>query len=84
MLWIEPGSIIYAGIFGGMVGGFLMAWTFRRSHRDTMKLIESYWKSDIKDLKMSIQVLKNNKLSPDSVSKPVSKHSYFNKNKGKF
>lgn len=51
MLWIEPCSLVYASMFGGLVGGILMSWAYRKTQRDMMKRYENLWNDDLYDLR---------------------------------
>jgi hypothetical protein len=70
----------YSACMGGLISALIMVYALRKNHRDTMNLLESYWKNDIRILKMEIQEL--TKLSPKTVDKPVSEHKKGMYNKG--
>lgn len=78
MLAMDAGLYLYAGVVGGLIGAFFVVFTLKKVHTDNMKLIESYWKNDIRILKMEIDSIK---LSPNSGDNVVrnGKKSFYNK-----
>jgi hypothetical protein len=70
MLWIEPYSMIYCAIFGGFIGGALASFAYRKTQRFNMRVMENYWRSDIRYLNSRIDIL-DRKISTISVVKSV-------------
>lgn len=67
MLWIEAMNF-YSAALGGGLCAIVVVLAFSRSHRDTLKLLEAYWNSDIREIKRRLNEFetKANKLSPNS------------------
>lgn len=77
MLWIEPCTMLYSGILGGLIGGFVTAITIKRSHNEYVKKVEHFWNEDIKMLHTKIIDLSTKKV--DKTVHKDKKHTPNNK-----
>lgn len=73
MLWIEPCSMIYAGVLGGFFGGCITSIMNRKTQREYVSRVEELWNADIKTLRSQII-----ELSTKKVDKVVHKHKKDN------
>jgi len=58
MLAMDAGMYIYSGFLGGLIGAVVIAFALRRNHLDNIKLMESYWRNDMRTLRLQIAKLK--------------------------
>ena len=77
MLWIEPCSMIYSGILGGMIGGFVSSIAAKRAHREYVTKVEELWNEDLHKLRTQIIDLSTKKV--DKTVHKEKKHSPNNK-----
>lgn len=54
MLWIEPCTIFYASLLGGMLGAVAMAYASRKNGKDFVARVEAMWNEDLKILQSRI------------------------------
>lgn len=74
MLWIEAVNL-YSAAVGGILSSIVVALALSRLHKDTLKLLQAYWNSDIREIKRRLNEFetKANKLSPNSGENSVQK-----------
>jgi hypothetical protein len=92
MIWIEPCTVFYASLLGGMIGALSMAYVSRINGKEYIARVEALWSEDLQLLQRRIEdydkrcecrskeIVKT--LSTISVNKPVDNNQKYRNNKG--